>query len=244
MNKHNNKTRTGHSMWRFARLMVLVLLSPLLAQTVHAQQDATPEPCGPLRPPGQYGPFDYRKDADKLQIVHEHHFGPQVEMLIRGQEGPLGGDLDYVLRAFPNHARALIAMANLGEKDKSIQPRGAHYQVECYFERAIRFAPDDPVVRMIYVTYLTKANRTQEARTQLGAVESLAGENPLTYYNLGLLYFDLKDYDKALQFAHKARAQGVPQTGLQEQLTRVGRWSEPAPEAASAPASSVAPETK
>ena len=28
-----------------------------------------PFACGPLNPPGQYGPFDYRKDADKLQIV-------------------------------------------------------------------------------------------------------------------------------------------------------------------------------
>jgi len=25
--------------------------------------------CGPLRPPGQYGPFDYRTDQDKLPIV-------------------------------------------------------------------------------------------------------------------------------------------------------------------------------
>ncbi|WP_144006725.1 ABC transporter permease [Pelomonas sp. KK5] len=240
---NDNEMRTGHSMRRFARLTALTLFPLLLAQTGHAQQDS-PEPCGPLRPPGQYGPFDYRKDADKLQIVHEHHFSPQVEMLIRGQEGPIGGDLDYVLRAFPNHARALIAMADLGVKDKTVQPRGAHYQVECYFERAIRFAPDDQVVRMLYVTYLTRLARTQEARTQLRAAEGLAGDNPLTYYNIGLLYFDLKDYDNALTFAHKARALGAQQTGLQQKLTQAGRWAEPAPEAASAPASSVASDAR
>lgn len=188
--------------------------------------------CGPLRPPGQFGPFDYRKDVDKLPVVMNHHFTPPVEALIRGQEGSLGGDIDYTLRAFPNHARALVAMVNLGVKEKTMQPRGANYTVECYFERAIRFASDDAVVRMIYVTFLTTHARAQEAKAQLGAVETLAGDNPFTYYNLGLLYFELKDYDKALAHAHTALQMGVKQTGLQDKLTQVGRWREPAPEAA------------
>ena len=63
----------------------------------------------------------------------------------RAKPGELlgGGDLDYTLRAFPNHHVALMAMAKLGEKQKTARPAGAKYGVECYFQRAVSFRGDD-----------------------------------------------------------------------------------------------------
>lgn len=184
--------------------------------------------CGSLRSVGQYGPYDYRTDADKLPIVLGAHFTPEVEALVRGRTSVWpGNDIDYTLRAIPNNHRALLAMMRLGEKEKTPQPRGAHFMVECYFQRAIAFRPDDAIVRMIYSTYLNSKARTQDANAQLETAITLAKDNGFTHYNIGLHFFELKNYDKALVQAHRAMALGFARTDLQEQLTQVGKWTEP-----------------
>jgi len=115
----------------------------------------------------------------------------------------------------------------LGEKEKTPQPRGTRYTVECYFERAILFRPDDSIVRMIYSTYLNSKGRAPEANTQLEIATTYAKDSDITHYNIGLHYFDLKNYDKALMQAHKALSLGFTQTALRDQLQSVGKWTEP-----------------
>lgn len=182
--------------------------------------------CGPLT--NGYGPYDYRTDRDKLPIVTGAHFTPEVEMLIRGNTSSTpGGDLDYTLRAIPNHHRALISMMRFGEKEKTPKPSGMRYTVECWFDRAIRFRPDDSIVRMIYSTYLNKNGRVPEASTQLEIATTYAKDSAFTHYNIGLHYFDLKNYDKALVQAHKAMELGFTQTALREKLESAGKWIEP-----------------
>jgi tetratricopeptide (TPR) repeat protein len=187
-------------------------------------------PCGELYAPGQYGPYDYRTDRDKLPIVLINHFTPEVEALIRGITAPTpGGDIDYTLRTIPNNHRALIAMMRLGEKEKTPQPRGSRYTVECWFERAIRFRPDDSIVRMIYSTFLNSKARLPEANAQLALATSYAQDSGITHYNIGLHYFDLKNYEDALIQAHKAMALGFTRPELRERLSAIGKWQEPTP---------------
>src|SRR5690349_7606114 len=50
--------------------------------------------CGSASDAGGYGPFDYRKDKNKLRLVEVFHFTPEVESLRRGESGYIGGDLD------------------------------------------------------------------------------------------------------------------------------------------------------
>jgi len=212
------------------------LLIGLVASLLVATQASAQNTCGELRPEGQYGPYDYRTDRDKLPIVLRHHFTPEVETLIRGNTASRpGGDIDYTLRAIPNNHRALIAMMRLGEKEGTPKPSGSHYTVECWFERAVLFAPDDSIVRMIYSSYLSGKGRIPEANSQLEIATAYAKDNGFTHYNIGLHYFDLKEYDKALIQAHKAIELGFTQTALRDQLQGVGKWTEPA-EAPAAPA--------
>jgi tetratricopeptide (TPR) repeat protein len=93
----------------------------------------------------------------------------------------------------------------------------------------VTFRPDDAVVRMIYSTYLNKQGRAQEANAQLEIATVQAKDNGFTHYNIGLHYFDMKNYDKALAQAHKALALGFTQTALRDELQKVGKWSEPPP---------------
>lgn len=181
--------------------------------------------CGSLQ--NAYGPFDYRTDKDKLPIVLGAHFTPEVENLIKGRSGRLGGDIDYTLRAIPNNPRALMAMIRLGEKDRTTKPAGAHYSVECYLYRAVKFRDNDAMVKMIYAVYLAKKGRNNEALKYLSEANELGEESANLYYNIGLVYLDLNQFDKALDYAHRAYKMGFPLPGLRDRLKKAGKWSEP-----------------
>lgn len=208
---------------------VIALAALPLAMLGHAPASAqapAASTCGPVALAGGYGPYDYRTDRDKLGIVERPHFPPAVEALIGTKRAPVGADIDYTLKAFPNHHRALIAAMRYGEKSKSPHPQFMSYPVECYFDRALRFRPDDTIVRMIYAQFLARNNRAPEALGQLGMAQAKAGDNAFTHYNLGMLYVDLKDYDKGLQQAHEALRLGFPRPELRERLAAVGKWRE------------------
>lgn len=195
---------------------------------VHGQVQSEASTCGPLKPPGQYGPWDYRTDVEKLEIVLRRHFTPAVEALIRGSSAETpGSDIDYTLRAIPNNHRALISMMRLGDKEKTPQPNGSRYTVECWFERALQFQPDDSIVRMIYSTYLGKQGRVDDAKAQLKTATAYAKDSAFTHFNIGLHYFDLKDYEHALVQAHQAMLLGFSRTELRDKLQEVGKWIEP-----------------
>ncbi len=181
--------------------------------------------CGSLQ--NAYGPFDYRSDKDKLAIVEAYHLTPNVINLTSPQSaGAVGGDLDYVLRAFPNHPIALMSMIKLGEKEKVIKPKGAKYGVECYFQRALRFRNDDTTVKMLYAAYLAKSGKRTEALAMLDEMVNAEEETANFYYNIGLIYFELKDYDKSLSYAQRAYALGFPLPGLRDKLKRAGKWKD------------------
>lgn len=216
----------------------------LAGAPVFAQVDANF--CGPIAG-NHYGPYDYRPDhfvatpgdqenhSYKRMLVDGAHFTPRVENLIGaqsgGQIGPPGADLNYTLRAFPNHHRALIAVMRYGEKAKSDKPAGLSMVVECYFERAVRFKPNDMIVKMLYATYLIKNKRVLEAAAQLEQATVLAKDGAFTHYNIGLVYFDMKNYGKALAQAHQAIALGFERTELRDLLKGVNQWQDPKTEA-------------
>ena len=209
---------------------LIILLLSICASTIggipaHAQDGSNS--CGSIA--NHYGPFDYRTHQDKLKIVEAYHFTPPVESLLRGHSAlNVGSDIAYTLHTSPNHHRALMAMVRLGEKMKTPQPQGTTRPVECYFERAIRFAPDDTVVRVLYAQFLDKNVRTEEAVRQLGAAMKYAEDDAFSNYNIGLAYFDLGKFDQALAQAHKAAALGFERTELRELLKGARKWQEPA----------------
>lgn len=173
--------------------------------------------CGDLK--NHYGPLDYRiANGAGFPLVEDAHFTEQVQNGLGGVTGPIGGDLDYTLRAIPNHPRALATIGAVSIRTKTAQLQGARYPTECYFERAVRFAPDDPVARAAYGNYLAATGKTSNALSMLKAAVEMAPENATINYNLGLVYMKLKDYDNAKIYADKAYSLGFPLPGLRNQL--------------------------
>ena len=210
-------------------------LAALLLPVLTAAQPG-PQTCGTL----QAVAFDYRTDK-MVKDVEDFHFTPEVEALLRGKSGTLPQDLNYTLLNVPNHHRALIALMRYGVQLKSPQPPGLRYPIECYFERALRFRPGDNVARLLYAHYLANGQRVPEAMRQLEITTVAAGDNPFTHYNIGLIYVEIKAYDRALVQAHKAAALGFDRTGLRDQLKAAGRWKEPADAPEVSAHASVAP---
>ncbi|TFH07830.1 MAG: tetratricopeptide repeat protein [Nitrosomonadales bacterium] len=209
------------------------LLLIILVATTNLQ--AAGEFCGELRPRGQYGPFDYSNAShrkEKLPIVERAHFSQGTRNLIEGGRTVseyaydwVGGDIDYTLRAFPNHYPALEAMAKIGLREKNVKVLHAQYNVECYFERAIRFKPSDGMVRMIYANYLLKlVGRRADAMEQYQIAAQILPENASINYNLGLLYLKEKNYEEATEHAKKAYELGFPLDGLRNNLMKIGKW--------------------
>lgn len=230
------------------------LLTLLLGTTAHAEWT-----CGPWKI--AYGPYDYRADRLKnaegveakdgsqhkaiLSMVESAHFRPEIEALLYGKtrDSTPGGDIAYTLHAIPNHHRALLATVRYGAKLKTDHPRDMMFSVPCYFERAVRFAPDDPIVRMLYAQYLAEKSQQTQALGHLDVAVGLAADNAFTHYNLGLVYLEVGAPEKALQQAHRARALGFPRLELEQKLRTSGKWQDPAPvdpAASAAPAASPA----
>lgn len=207
-------------------LVLFFFVFAFLAPAAIADQDDIS--CGLLQ--NAYGPYDYRTDKDKLGVVEAFHFTRDVAGLVKGKSGNIGGDLDYTLRAFPNHPRALMAMVQLGEREKKPKVSDAQYSVECYLLRAIRFRADDATTKLIYSNYLVKNGRRKDALKQLNDAASLNDANTSLTYNIALVYLELKEYDQALAYAHKAYQAGFPLPGLRDRLKRVGKWREFVPE--------------
>lgn len=217
----------SHLKLAFAAKLLLPLLLAPHAQAQGVAQTAGEIECGPLTAPARVAPHDYRKDRRLLQVVEGAHFRPATEQLIKPRFLHFGGDLDYTLFAFPNHHRALVTMVKLGEREKTDRPEGLSFTVECGFKRAIRFVPDDVIVRMLYAQYLNKHQRSDEAMQQLAYVDSVAGDIEMTRRNLGLLYVELKAYDKAREQAWRSGISEGSTNPLKAQLEAAGEWREP-----------------
>lgn len=214
-----------------ARLQSLLVAS-LLAAPFAIPTGWAQEACGALE--NAYGPFDYRvPDRHWITAVETHHFDEGVANLRRGMTAALAVDIDYTLRAIPNHPRALLAMMRLAEREQKPRPPGANYTIDCYIDRALRFAPDDANVHTIAGLFYVKRGKHADAVTELEEARRLSGNSPNVNYNLGLAYFELGDYDKALAAAHIAYAGGFELPGLRERLQKAGKWK-PLPERAAA----------
>ncbi len=199
-------------------MKVIYSIAILLVSVSSINLQAAPY-CGELQ-----NVYDYNSDKQLLGTVEQHHFTSNVESLRHGNTGTLGGELSYTLMLFPNHHRALAAYGKLSLRDKTLKPAGAKYSVGCFFDRAIRFKPNDAMVRMVYGNYLLKAGKANEATEQLRVAADLEPENPTINYNLGLLYVQKKDYEQANIYAKKAYELGFPLPGLKKQLMEAGKW--------------------
>jgi tetratricopeptide (TPR) repeat protein len=210
-----------------AVLVVLLGASPALAGDPR---------CPRLAERQSYGPFDYRLAkkvyVKELKVVEDFHFKRSFRRgAMRGDVGAWF-EMDYTIRAFPNHAPALFLLGMLEHKliteraqsYKSLTKREKFSPVSCYFERAIRFAPNDPNVYNAYGRLLVIKKQYAESIDAFKKSVELAPETASARYNLGLAYYAGGQYEEAAKAAREAYRLGYRRTELKDRLKRKGHW--------------------
>jgi len=190
-----------------------------------------------------YGPFDYTNKPEyikNVRIVEAYHFSEDYERIIINNNGNdllprnIMKDLDYTLRACPNHHRALYAVASYmtflkkRKTDKYNWLLKKYRTPECYFERAAAYSKKDYKPYLIYGMHLYKKGEIKESIKMLNKSLSRTKEEHTNYselyYTLGLVYLKDKKYDDSLKYAKKAYALGYPFPFLKKKLTEMGKW--------------------
>ena len=173
----------------------IILLGALVSASLFGGAAAAESmDCGTLK--NSFGPFDYRLPSPKSgtyggspkDLVEGAHFTPNIETLKSSKtgKGHPGGDIAYTLRAFPNHHRALKSMSELALREKTEMPRNMRYSVQCWFQRAMKFAPDDGMVRMLYGYYLLKKGQIALAVEEFEGAEGLMTGQSVLQHGIGV----------------------------------------------------------
>jgi len=249
MYPNRNPRLTPRIVRRCVDLLLVAMLAMFMGATL-AQADEAPKapsapPPGAVEPPtfgycfpsahprDRLNPQDYRSaTAHWKGMVEGAHFESHYEaylagfMLVQGahKHGEyVTAGFEYTLWGFPNHPRALAAIEQLSYRDhKTDQLPKMQFKVWCYFQRAVKWYPDDPMPHAIYAYYLARRDRRSEALFEIWRAEQLdPGTVDVSLY-LAFAYIKLNEFEKAAVYAKKAYAQGYPLPWLRQRLAKEG----------------------
>lgn len=158
---------------------------------------------------------------------YRYHTGPAIDRMRNGEfSHTVMADLAFTLNGWPNHVialRALIDYALAQGKIYEFQP------AECYFARARKIYPDDVAVIKLEGLFFWKLQELDRARDAFLAALAVDDQSLESHYNLGLVYFEMQDYESARAHARRAYAAGYPLPGLMNKLKKKGLWESPGP---------------
>lgn len=175
------------------------------------------------------------RGTELLASVEKYHLGLAEEELRRKRYEAAKGDIVFMLNSFPNHPQALLLMVDLCGRWKS--PVCAD-DLPNRFNRAIAVNPRAPATFVIMGIWQQRRGAYPDAIGSYRQALALDPDSVNGHYNLGLAYFDAKQYDLANAHAQQAYRLGAQLPGLRDKLTRAGRWN---PDAAPPPAASGEP---
>ncbi len=164
-------------------------------------------------------------NAAHLNAVERHHLPQAREKAQWENPSYAWGDVNFILRHFPNHPDALMLAIDLSLKSGDMR------QAKELFEKAVFFDPEQAAPWVIYGLFYHRHGQLGEAIKRYQEALKRDANLAEAHYNLGLAYFKLKQYEAANQAAQKAYALGYPLPGLRRQLERADEWR-PASEAA------------
>lgn len=191
---------------------------------------------------GPYDYFDVNDPSDKLwqegrlwEIDKIHYGKGKNHLTAKPVSGSslymAAGEFNYTLRAIPNHPYALYAMIELEmtarqfvETTKTQKSDLKIVPPECYLQRALVFRPKQAHIYLLFGLYLHKLGLKEKALKYYRQSLELEPKNAETHYNIGLLYFDAKDYSNSKIHARQAYQLGYPLPGLRKKLAGVGQW--------------------
>lgn len=187
-----------------------------------------------------FGPYDYydpknhlngrdgRYDESTITIVTNYHFTQSMIRLEAGRTGPIATDLDYTLRALPNHPIALDTVSRFKIKRSTDiafakRERAMPVSVECYFKRATSiFGNGHPQTWFLWGLHEHRRKQYKDAIVKYKKAIEMGLDSAELHYNLGLAYLKVKIYNEAKKHSDIAYSRGYPLPGLREMLKQKG----------------------
>lgn len=167
-----------------------------------------------------YAPYVTPDDQQLLVNVEKYHLAPTQEK--RGKKAFAGakGDVEFILRYYPNHPVALDLMSQLC----TAYPVPPNCDADLWFQKAIAVNEQAAPTYVVYGIHLQRKGKTAEAVSQYRSALRLDPSSINAHYNIALALVDLKQFEEANAHAQLAYAAGVTYTGLRDKLTRTGHW--------------------
>jgi tetratricopeptide (TPR) repeat protein len=219
------------------RQLIFSILTIALLTTLPAWADKRCE----MNLANGYGPWDYYNPKSHVPTsstpmgpvrrVTNVHLKPQMLRLTGRATGTISGDLDYTLRAIPNHPLGLDLASRLELRLATTAAKQLNsffsYEkmvrnAECYFRRALSLNNRTAETYFIYGIHLHRNKKYQEAAVAYEKALSLKDTNIEANYNYGLTLVKLERYSEAEIQAVKAYSKGYPLSGLKNLLTKKG----------------------
>lgn len=149
-----------------------------------------------------------------------YHVDPANQRMQQGEYSrTVMADINWTLARYPNHQLALEQLIRYALAGGKIY----EYPVpECYFQWAKEFAPDDDKVLLAEGYYHWRNNRLDAAVQSYQESVAINPASSTAHYNLGLIYFERKQYQEALGHAAKAYELGYPLPALRDKLATAG----------------------
>jgi Tfp pilus assembly protein PilF len=152
--------------------------------------------------------FDPLRDQKLLDLNEQYHLS-KGKFYKRFREGLASGnfqlaiaELDFVLRYWPNHPKALLFMASIAKMQKD--PNLA----DQYFRKALHFYPQHATTHGQYGHYLVEVGRIEEGINHLHEAIQIDEQLIVAYEWLGEAYYlqgDSKRAKEAIAKAHHWR---------------------------------------
>jgi tetratricopeptide (TPR) repeat protein len=171
----------------------------------------------------QFHPADYylarANKSGPLQIAEQLHLQKAERHLAAREYESAYGESKFTLGQFPNHPQALLVVIDVCSKWKS--PRCT---VDDLLQKAKEINPKAADTYVIGGIYLHRVHRYQDAIQSFNEAIKLDPSSVNAHYNLGLSYFETKQYARANDEAQQAYALGAPLSGLRMKLQGVKQW--------------------
>lgn len=186
------------------------------------------------------GPWDYYDPINStpnganpmgnIKRVTNVHLKPGMLRMETKASGSFSSDIDYTLRAIPNHPAGLDLASRLEHRLQ--QPSSANIRMlryekpvrtaECYFQRAIALAPNRFYTYVVYGIHLHRFGKYDAANKAYERALALGSNSIETNYNYGLSLVKTGRYADAEQQARLAYQGGFPLPGLRNLLQQHG----------------------
>src|SRR5207249_7460936 len=134
--------------------------------------------------------------------VEGYHLQPGIDNMGKKEYSSAKANFEFILNYYPNHPRALSLLSEVCD----VRSR---CDVDEWFEKAIGRNPNAPQTYLINAVHLQRRNHLSEAIDNYRKAISLNPAEPYAHYNLGLAYFDAKEFALANREAQIAAFLGV-----------------------------------